>query len=153
MMSRETSAPATKKKVGRAPVTSNQAKIGKLKAPRMEETETNRLRARTTAKTPMAAKAAIGETTRKTPKPVATPLPPRNLSQTGNMWPRTAQRAANASAVRKGTEGIQSEASQAPSQTAAQPLRTSRIKVAAPRPLPPARSTLVAPMLPLPKER
>ena len=39
----------------------------------------------------MAASAASGAATRKTPKPVATPLPPRKRSQTGNMWPRTAQ--------------------------------------------------------------
>ena len=46
-----------------------------------------------------------GAATRKTPKPVATPLPPRNLSHTGNMWPRTAKRAARASTLRCGTMG------------------------------------------------
>jgi hypothetical protein len=50
-----------------------------------------------TEKTPMAASAAQGAATRKTPKPVATPLPPRKPSQMGNIWPRTAQRAARAS--------------------------------------------------------
>ena len=32
----------------------------------------------------------------KTPTPVATPLPPRNFSQTGKQWPRTAADAATA---------------------------------------------------------
>ncbi len=53
----------------------------------------------------MAARAAQGAATRKTPKPVATPLPPRKRSQMGNMWPRTAQRAARAWAERKGHGG------------------------------------------------
>ena len=46
-----------------------------------------------------------GAATRKTPKPVATPLPPRKRSQTGNMWPRTAKRAAMAWALRRAGRG------------------------------------------------
>ena len=55
---------------------------------------------------PMAASAAQGAATRKTPKPVATPLPPRNPSQTGNMWPSTAKSAARASALRRSNPGV-----------------------------------------------
>src|SRR5881394_4344743 len=35
------------------------------------------------------ASAAHGARASETPRPVATPLPPRNLSQTGKQWPRT----------------------------------------------------------------
>src|ERR1019366_122959 len=103
--------------------------------------------------TEMAESAAHGAATRKTPKPVATPFPPRKWSQMGNMWPRTAHRAARAWAERKGVPGIRSAPRNPPSQTAEQPLSTSSRKVAAPRPLPPERRTLVAPILPLPTER
>src|ERR1039458_2745943 len=74
-------------------------------------------------------------------------------SQLGNMCPKTAQRAASASTLRWGTEGSRGEATKAPSSTAAAPLAASRTKVAAPRPFPPERNTLVAPMLPLPTVR
>ena len=63
-----------------------------------------------TKKTEMAARAAQGAAARKTPKPVATPLPPWKRSQTGNTWPRTAQRAARASALRMGSRGSSSAA-------------------------------------------
>ena len=72
-----------------------------------------RLRAKTTAKTPMAASAARGEATRKTPNPVATPLPPRKRSQQVNMWPRTAKRAASACARAQRDVGHEKRAEQA----------------------------------------
>jgi hypothetical protein len=53
----------------------------------------------------MAAIAPHGAATRKTPKPVDTPLPPRKRSQMGNMFPRTAKRAARASKLRIGAVG------------------------------------------------
>ena len=94
-----------------------------------------------------------GRGDRKTPKPVATPLPPRKRSQTGNMWPSTAQRAASASRVRSGTDGHEQRAEQRAQPDGGAAFEQSRRNVAAPRPLPPERSTLVAPMLPLPTER
>ena len=48
----------------------------------------------------MEERAARGAATRKTPKPVATPLPPRKCSHTGNMCPSTAETAARACASR-----------------------------------------------------
>ena len=57
--------------------------------------------------------------------------------------------------VRRGTawRAADDEARKRPARPRRQPLSMSSRKVAAPRPLPPERSTLVAPMLPLPTER
>jgi len=63
------------KNAGRLPWTMYHAKMGKLAAARMEPSETYRLSARMTANRAMAASAASGAATRKTPNPVATPLP------------------------------------------------------------------------------
>ena len=81
------------------------------------------------------------ESTKITPKVVATPLPPLNLSQIGNMCPRTTANAAIAE-----QSGPYSE----PAKVAIKPLPRSSPKVAAAKPLFPARSTLVAPILPDP---
>src|SRR6266540_139959 len=47
-------------------------------------------------KTARAAKAAHGAIARKTPRPVATPLPPLNFNHTGKQCPTTARAAAAA---------------------------------------------------------
>ena len=78
----------------------------------MEAIETIRVMAKITAKTPKAASAAQGAQARKTPNPVATPLPPRKRSQQVNMCPRTAKSAAIACALRSGHGGHQKRAEQ-----------------------------------------
>src|ERR1700737_3663960 len=98
------------------------------------------------------ASAAAHESPSETPRPVATPLPPRNPSQTGKQWPSTAataQAAARASWLANGA----GSASVRDQSTGARPFTASRISVAAAAPLPAARATLVAPMLPEPTAR
>ena len=77
-----------------------------------------------------------------TPNPVATPLPPLNFSQTGNMWPTTA--------ATPQTSMPKSPSTKPPSNTAATPFTASSSNVAAASPRRPVRNTLVAPMLPEP---
>ena len=79
------------------------------------------------------------------PRKVATPLPPRNPSQTGNRCPRKEHSAATCAAS--------SPTSARASSTATAPLAPSSSNVAAAAPLLPVRSTLVAPMLPDPMAR
>src|SRR5437660_8998826 len=90
------------------------------------------------------ARAAQGASASETPKPVATPLPPRNLSQTGKQCPRTAP---TAQAV-----GSQAASPRARA-TGTKPFRASRASVAAAALFPAARATLVAPMFPEPTVR
>src|SRR5437764_1207361 len=79
-----------------------------------------------------------------TPSAVATPLPPRKPSHTGNMWPRmTAPAAAS----------IASPPQMLPINTAATPFARSSSSVSAATALLPVRSTFVAPMLPDPIPR
>ncbi len=79
------------------------------------------------------------------PSPVATPLPPRKRSQTGNTWPTTAPAPANSAASGPISRSMIS--------TGSAPLPASSSSVAAARPLRPVRSTLVAPILPEPIAR
>src|SRR5947208_2065405 len=55
-----------------------------------DATDMYRVTARSVAQVRAAAAAGPGRSTATTPNPVATPLPPRNRSQTGNRWPRNA---------------------------------------------------------------
>ena len=73
MISRATANWTAMKNGGRGPWVRNSAKMGKLNAAMMEASETRRVMSKTRAKTAMAARAAQGAETRKTPKPVATP--------------------------------------------------------------------------------
>ena len=101
---------------GAVPRTVIQAKMGKLAAPIMDASETYRVKAKITANSEMAASAAPGAATRKTPKPVATPLPPLKRSQMGNMWPSTAHKAARACALTRRTQGSRSGGQQSAQQ-------------------------------------
>ena len=69
-----------------------------LIAARMELAETYRVKARDTVKTPIEDNPAHGIRYRKTPKPVATPLPPLNLRKTEKTCPRNAINPATATA-------------------------------------------------------
>ena len=69
-------------------------RTGRAAAARMLASETKREIAKTARKTSRAQRVAAGERTRKTPRAVATPLPPRKPSQTGKTWPSTAAMAA-----------------------------------------------------------
>ena len=80
------------------------------------------------------------------PKAVATPLPPLKPKKTGQMWPTQA-----AIAMSPSQNGVTPSA-YAP-QTGSIPFRTSKIKTATAAPLPPIRSTLVAPGFPEPLSR
>ena len=57
----------------------------------IEDNDTMRLSSSTTEKLRKARPLHTGETSRTTPRAVATPLPPRNRSQIGYMWPTTAE--------------------------------------------------------------
>src|SRR5580704_16491245 len=63
-------------------------------AARIDESETIRVNAMQATNTPNATAVESGveggATASTTPRAVATPLPPRNFSQQGNMWPRMA---------------------------------------------------------------
>ena len=74
----------------------NRKKIGKEAALTMEASETKRTVRRTMKKMMSDAATAIGSSARNAPVAVATPFPPWNRSQTGNMCPTTATSAANA---------------------------------------------------------
>ncbi len=78
---------------------------------------------------------------------VATAFPPLNFKNTGKAWP-----AMTASAARLVHDGELS-VSLAASQTARKPLAISSASVATPAARPLVRSTLVAPVLPLPESR
>ena len=72
-------------------------------------------------------------------------MPPRNLSQTGYMWPRIAPAAAASAVGGPNNHHAKTIASVA--------FSASSASVAAASPLRPVRRTLVAPMLPEPIER
>src|SRR5437868_6621961 len=73
-----------------------QTRIGKRPAAVIELNEMYRVRKATSRKTMTIARVALGARARNAPRAVATPFPPRNLSQRGNMCPRIANVAATA---------------------------------------------------------
>ncbi len=81
--------------------------------------------------------------TKKTAKDVATPFPPLNLSHTGNIWPKIAQRPDVMSTVKSSKKYDVTKIATAP-------LEASSIKVSNAINLPDFRSTLVAPIFPEP---
>src|SRR5262245_15458195 len=97
-------------------------------------------------KTARAAKAAHGAIARKTPRPVATPLPPLNFNHMGKQCPTTARAAAAATTQ----EVPDSPVSQRPPNTADAPFIASSASVTTPAAFPALRETLVAPVPPLP---
>ena len=86
---------------------------------------------------------ASGSSTAMTPKLVATPLPPRNPRKGLKLCPTTA---ATPHSAATGSSRCRARAMT----TASTPLRMSKIATASAGPLPSERSTLVAPLLPLP---
>src|ERR1043165_3210050 len=72
----------------------NQTTTGKDATEIIELSDTKRKIINVAAKIPIAARLAFGASNAKEPSPVATPLPPLNFNQTGNIWPRTANSAA-----------------------------------------------------------
>src|ERR1051326_7380711 len=73
-----------------------QVRVGNKATATMDPSEIYRKKKTTITKIAAAQRTALGAIMAKAPSPVATPLPPRNFSQMGNMWPRMAQRAASA---------------------------------------------------------
>src|SRR5450432_526333 len=71
----------------------NQAKIGRLTAAVMDASDTYLDPNATITKIANAPRVARGTRSANAPTEVATPLPPRKRSHTGNMWPRIAQSA------------------------------------------------------------
>src|SRR5258708_7593454 len=90
------------------------------------------------------ASAAHGASASDTPNPVATPFPPRSRSQMGKQCPATAARA-HAAGSQGGSRGA--------SITGTRPLSASSASVATAAVPPPARGTLVAPVVPQPTGR
>src|SRR6267154_3277513 len=90
--------------------------------------------------------AARGARASVTPRPVATPLPPRKRSQTGKQWPTTA---ATPQAAPRDDESADFEAKKA----GKKPFRASSSSVETAAVRPAARATLVAPMFPDPIAR
>src|SRR6266545_4778970 len=97
-------------------------------------------------KTARAAKAAHGAIARKTPRPVATPLPPLNFNHTGKQCPTTARAAAAATTQEVPASPVNHRATN----TAAAPFNASSARVTTPATFPALRETLVAPVPPLP---
>src|SRR5208282_5472286 len=97
--------------------------------------------------TAAAAATASQQIGRKTPRPVATPFPPLNFSQTGNMCPITARTAA--AIIQRALPPVQRPAIQ----TDRQPFPASKSRVRVPASAPALGATLAAPILPLPLER
>ncbi len=91
--------------------------------------------------------AASGHRARNTPRAVATPLPPLNLSHTGKQCPSSTARAAIIIQV------ALSPVKRPASLTAAIPFAVSNTSVRTPASGPTTRATLVAPMFPLPDLR
>src|SRR5271170_2149295 len=71
----------------------SQANIGRLTAAAIDASDTYLDTSATITKIANAPRVARGSRTANAPTEVATPLPPRKCSHTGNMWPRIAQRA------------------------------------------------------------
>jgi len=67
----------------------NQINNGIDAAASIDASETYFVNPTTARKITPAHKTASGTSARKTPTPVATPLPPRNPSQIGKMWPKS----------------------------------------------------------------
>ncbi len=114
----------------------------------MDPRDTYRNSSTTTTKMPAAISTALGAIIMKAPRPVATPLPPWNFSQTGNMCPTTADNAARAIASYGLVASTRPER-YAASATAAEPFNASRTSVITPS-TGDLRETFVAPMFPLP---
>ena len=87
-----------------------------------------------------------GVRTRNTPNAVATPLPPRNRRNGEKQWPRMA-----APPVASATRG--SSAPRRARAVGSAPLAASSTSTIRPGATPSTRATLVAPMLPLPRDR
>ena len=117
-----------------------------------EPTETILLNQTTTRKITAAHKTAAGANARNTPAPVATPLPPRNPSQTGKIWPNSAAIAA-ADKIRLTAVGCRSFSRLSATTTATNPFNASNINVNTPAALPARRETFVAPVPPEPVSR
>src|ERR1700722_20633964 len=109
-------------------------------------------------KTTAAASTAFGAIGRNEPSPVATPLPPRNFSQTGNTWPMTAnsaEHAAHESTLQAQIERLDSDVTtfcdiiRMVMATAGNLFSASNSSGRIPR-AGDLRETLVAPMFPLP---
>src|SRR5258706_14117579 len=73
---------------------SPQARIVSKAAATTEPSETYRKMATTSTNIPTMHNIDLGAIATNEPKPVATPLPPRNFNQTGNKCPSTAKNAA-----------------------------------------------------------
>jgi len=147
-----------------------QTRIGKSAAAVIELNDMYRVRKAISRKTMTIARVALGARARNAPRAVATPFPPRNLSQRGNMCPRIANVAATAARTSTiggsgvhacsgklgALESIQSMTSgrliSIAAATAANPFKASSSRVAIPN-AGDVRATLVAPMLPLPVAR
>src|SRR6185437_1117539 len=71
---------------------------GKSATAVMEARDTYRNKAATARKMAIQMTTDLGARRMKDPSPVATPLPPRNFSQTGKIWPTTENNAAAAAA-------------------------------------------------------
>ena len=147
---------------------SHKTSQGNAAAATMLPKETYRATAKTMANKRSESSRHFGASATNAPAAVATPLPPLKRSHTGNMCPRSAQKAATA-ASRKivrlsiicGEESYRlagtsptvkrrDPANHNANSNATQPFNASRIKVATASPFEPVRATLVAPMFPLP---
>src|SRR5689334_5001885 len=73
-----------------------QVRVGKRATATIDPREIYRKKKTTITKIAAAQRTAFGAIMAKAPSPVATPLPPRNFSHTGNMWPRMAHKAPRA---------------------------------------------------------
>src|SRR5262245_16283168 len=100
-------------------------------------------------KTARAANTAHGTIARKTPNPVATPLPALNFNHTGKQCPTTASAAAAATIQEVPASSVNHRATN----TAAAPFNASSARVTTPAAFPALRETLVAHVPPLPVSR
>ena len=118
---------------------------GRDKAAAREAKETMRLAAKIASQTKRTKRAVRGERPTKTPKLVATPLPPLNFRNIEKVWPIIAARPM---AIIHHPDG-ERQAWRARI-VGRKPLAASSRRVAAAGPLPITRRILAAPMLPLP---
>ena len=115
---------------------------GPVNAALSDATEENRVRNARQSHVAHAAAPASKDNPSNAPRKVATPLPPLNLSQTGNRCPKKAETPATcAASLPKCNDAIN---------TGARPLHESNISVAAAADLLPVLSTFVVPMFPDP---
>src|SRR5438445_8673062 len=91
---------------------------------------------------------ATGASASSTPPEVATPLPPLKPRQRGQLCPMTAASPIDARAI-----SLSPRPSRMPAMTGMKPFSPSATRVRVNAPVPPARKTLAAPMLPLPSLR